>query len=309
MQSMMRTWAGNVSNLKDAWTQLKGTIGEGLLPVLKTISGRTTEWLNQLAKSGVAERWGQRAAEGVEWLWGKLVRFGAWIAEKWPKLKAVFMDTWEGFRSGLRDLDQAGVGFGGLGTRIASIDGSLKSISESLKGMMDDFSGAAHSGRRAALWLAEALAVLAVEAHGAEYAFFGLAEFLNTALSPPTYAPDWFGFRGAAEQARRERERAGRKGRQDYLRLQRVWDLQDEEYGVQRPGGPRVRVLTPEPAASRLGGETRAHLPTQRSRVDVNVQVNGRPEMMRELLRDPAAWRAFEDAHRRLGRSAAYGAR
>jgi hypothetical protein len=222
------------------------------------------------------------------------------------------MDTWEGFRSGLRDLDQAGVGFGGLGRRIASIDGSLKSVSESLKGMMDDFSGAAQSGRRAALWLAEAVAVLAVEAHGAEYAFFGLAEVLNIVLammarSPATHwMKDPGGFLGAAKQSRRERERAGERGREAFERLKRIRDLQDEAYGVQRPGGPRVPLLTPEP---RLEGGAQASFPTSRQRVDVNVNVNGSPEMMRELLRDPAAWRAFEDAHRRLGRSAAYGAR
>jgi hypothetical protein len=181
--------------------------------------------------------------------------------------------------------------------------------------MMDDFSGAAQSGRRAALWVAEAVAVLAVEAHGAEYAFFGVAEALNTALGMMARGPATFwmkdpgGFLDMAKQSRRERERAGKRGREAFERLERIWDLQDEAYGVQRPGGPRVPLLTPGPAASRLGGESRAHLPTQRSRVDVNVQVNGRPEMMRELLRDPAAWRAFEDAHRRLGRSAAYGAR
>jgi hypothetical protein len=82
-----------------------------------------------------------------------------------------------------------------------------------------------------------------------------------------------------------------------------------KEYGVQRPGGPWVPLLTPGPAAPGLGGPAQAHLPAQRSWVDVNVQVNGSAQMMRELLRDPAAWRAFEDAQRRLGRSAAYGAR
>jgi hypothetical protein len=127
-------------------------------------------------------------------------------------------------------------------------------------------------------------------AYEAQKRLIDLAAKSGEGKRDPGRVADW---RDATEQALRNAEQQ-----------RQALGLTRQQY-VERLQGDRI-PLTPQ---RRLEGGAQASFPTSRQRVDVNVQVNGSPEMMRELLRDPAAWRAFEDAHRRLGRSAAYGAR
>jgi len=311
MQSMMKTWVGTVSNVKDAWTQVKGEIGQGLLPILKTAAGETTTWLNNIRTSGVAQTIGRELGEAVDWAWSRLKGMGGWIATNWPEVKRIFRDAWAGFREGLEDLRRAGVGFSWMRQSVGGMRDSLSGIDLSLEKLAE---GAA-TGQRAALWLGEALVVLEMNAKAAEYAFLGVAWAINkvfelglkSAAVPRLFTRDPGGFGEAAEQAQREMRRLERRSPKDMEKLERIWDAQDRAYGVQRPGGPRF----PLPAAgggAGLGATASGGVKHEHSGT-LKVHVTGSPEMMREMLRNPEGYRAFEEALRRQALSAGYGAR
>ena len=65
MTKLLVTWQGKTSNLADAWNQLKGRIGQGMLPVLKKIVDMTTAWINKLLGSGLGERLGKTLGVGI----------------------------------------------------------------------------------------------------------------------------------------------------------------------------------------------------------------------------------------------------
>lgn len=198
MTKLLTTWMGKTSNLADAWNQIKGTIGRGMMPVLKSIVDTTTEWLNSLVKSNIGQTVGKKLGEWIAWAWGKFQTGLNWAIANWPTLRKKLTSGLTVVWLWAQNIAQKIADWLGYGEQFrATLGQSSTSLADMGQGARD-FSAALADGRTIAAqiemifigWkveLMEAYRVFALMGAG----FNKLMQIGEATLSPAAWAARW----------------------------------------------------------------------------------------------------------------------